>query len=566
MRECGHVFKKETLRKRSLNVRAVFIIAMLLALTGVGYSSAYAFNIPTGNEDWQLRFDSTVRYFLQYRVASQDNAILSSINGDDGDRNFDKGIVSNRLDLLEEVDLINKTKGYGIHFSGAFWYDQRYHDRFDNDSVATSNYFENGVQATNRLYKHADRYYAGASGELLDAFIFAKFEPGDIPIYLKLGRHIYSWGQALLDPFHGINYGQMPLDLAKAQAQPGVEIKEVLRPTNALTVVAQLTSEIQLAGQYFLQWERNLLPEALSYFGSSDICIDGAGALLFMPGGYPGTYAQHGRDIEAARHRDFGFSLQWVPGGMGDTTYGLYYRRFSDKMPTVILNLGEMTYHAAYKSDIDLLGLSFATSISPTSVGVELSYRRNMPLNGSTAMVFSSAQLPDDGDILGPTGDVLFGVINVMGSLKKRALWDAGSYLVEFDYARWLRVSDHEALFKGNDTYSGFDRVTRDSGVINITFSPQYLQILPGLDLTVPMSLTYGLFGVGPCAANNGEGDGNLGLGLNFQYLTKYNLNFTYSNYFGKLGDDGAGSAVTRGNFGLYRDRDFVSVTFKVSF
>ena len=172
-----------------------------------------------------------------------------------------------------------------------------------------------------------------------------------------------------------------------------------------------------------------------------------------------------------------------------------------------------------------------------------------------------------------PRGDVMFGLINALGLLKKTPLWDAGSWMVEFDYSRWMSLdSDPKnpltgaSLFKGADDYSGFDRVTRDSGEILFVFSPQYLQILPGLDLTVPISLTYGLFGVAPVSIGNGEGDGNFGIGLNFDYLTKYKLNFTYSNYFGKLETDATGSAVARGNYALYRDRDFVSVTFKVSF
>ena len=527
--------------------------------------SAYAFQIPTGDDNWQLRWDNTIRYFLQYRIASQNQSILNSLNGDDGDRNFDKGIVSNRLDLLTELDLLNKEKAYGIRFSGAFWYDQRYHDRFDNNSLSTSNLFKDGVQALNGLEKHEDRYFAGPSGELLDAFVFAKVEAGDVPIWFKLGRHIYSWGQSLLDPFHGISYGQMPLDLGKAQAQPGVEVKEVFRPLNSLSVVAQVTNTFQLAGQYFLQWERNLLPAEGTYFGTSDIAIDGSGTLLFAPGGAPGTYMQHGRDIEAARGRDFGLSAQWTPQALADTTFGLYYRRFSDKMPTVILNLGDMTYHAAYKSDIDLYGVSYATTYAKTSIGAEISYRRHMPLNGATAMIMSSAQLPEDGDILGPTGDVMFGLINFLGLLKKSALWDAGSWMVEFDYARWLSVNDHEDMFLGRDDYTAWDRVTKDSLIMIISFGPQYLQIIPGLDLTVPISLNYGLLGRGPCAANSGEGDGNLGIGLNFDYLTKYKLNFTYSNFFGRLEESG-GSAGSRGNFALMRDRDFISMSVQSIF
>ncbi len=557
MREFASVFKK---RDCNWRVRSVLVLLALLISCG----SANAFNIPTGNDEvWQLKFDNTFRYFLQYRIASQNDAILANINGDDGDRNFDKGIVSNRLDILTELDLVNKEKQYGIRFSGAFWRDQQYHNRFDNNSVATSNLFVDGVQSVNGLYKFADRYYSGPYGELLDAFIFGQVSIGDVPVYLKLGRHIYSWGQSLLDPFHGISYGQMPLDLGKAQAMPGVEAKEVFRPLNNFSVVAQLTNEFQLAAQYFLQWERNKLPEAQTYFGSSDICLDGSGTLLFAPGGGPGTYMTHGRDIEAARGRDFGIAAQWTPMSLADTTFGLYYRRFSDKMPTVILNLGDMTYHAAYKSNIDLFGFSYATTYAGTSIGAEVSYRRNMTLNGGTAMIMSSAQLPDDGDILGPTGDVMFGLVNFLGLLKKSSLWDAGSWMVEFDYARWMSVGDDpQHLFAGADGYAGFNRVTRDSGDIIIVVTPQYLQIYPGLDLSVPVSLNYGLFGVGPCAANNGEGDGNFAVGLNFQYLTKYNLNFTYSNFFGKLGD----GASARGNYALYRDRDFISMTFKVSF
>ena len=114
MHECVEVSKHVAPARRGLSVRAVFIVLALAAVMCVGYGSAYAFNIPTGDQNLQLRFDNTVRYFLQYRIASQDQAILASPNGDDGDRNFDKGIVSNRLDLLSELDFINKAKGYGV--------------------------------------------------------------------------------------------------------------------------------------------------------------------------------------------------------------------------------------------------------------------------------------------------------------------------------------------------------------------------------------------------------------------------------------------------------------------
>src|SRR5512136_106711 len=62
-----------------------------------------AFEIQTGSEDFKLRWDNTLRYTLSQRVKGQNDAILRSPNNDDGDRNFDVGIVSNRLDILSEV-------------------------------------------------------------------------------------------------------------------------------------------------------------------------------------------------------------------------------------------------------------------------------------------------------------------------------------------------------------------------------------------------------------------------------------------------------------------------------
>ena len=489
----------------------VTVVFMLTALLLLGFSSAFAFDIPVGNEDVQFRWDNTLRYFLQYRVASQDDTLINSANNDDGDRNFDKGIVSNRLDILTEMDLVWKPKGLGFRVSGAFWYDQTYHSSFDNNSVGTSNYLDdNGNPTVNRLYKYADRRYAGPYGELLDAFVFGKIDAG-FPIYIKVGRHIYSWGESLFDPFHGINYGQMPLDLGKAAVMPGTEVKEVFRPLNAVSVIAQVTPEIQIAGQYFLQWQRDVLPDAGTLFGTSDISLDGEGALMLAPG----FYARHGRDIEAARGRDFGIAIKYNPPWSKDATLGLYYRRFSDKLPQVILTLDDFTYHCAYKSNIDLFGVSYSTTlpaaiwgIGGSTMGTELSLRRHMPLNAGAAAIGSSALLPDDGDVLGAVGETMHAIVNFIGFLPRTPLWDAGTWSMEFDFSRYNSIeSDPYGTFAGEDS-TAFGHATREAMNTHFGLTPQWLQVLPGLDLSVPVSLEYGLFGVSAVGAGQGIGDG----------------------------------------------------------
>ena len=551
-----------------------FAFLVVAAFVYTGYAScAHAFAIPTGNRDWTARFDSTLRYTLQYRVQNQDDAILNSPNGDDGDRNFDKGIVGNRVDFLEEFDLVYRPMNAGLRVSGAFWYDQAYNSGFDNDSVPTSNYFKDGVQSVNSLYDYADGRYAGPDGELLDLFVFGTFDAGTVPICVKLGRHIYSWGQVLLSPTHGINYGQMPLDIAKAQAIPGVEVKELMRPQNSISSVIQLTPDLQIAGQYFFEWERNILPAEGTYFGFTDVSFDGEGALITGLG--PTGVYTHGRDIEADDTKDFGVSLQYTV--MSDTTFGLYYRKFSDRFPSLIVNIDPTDfsgkYHVAYQSDVDLYGLSVATSLFSWSLGAEISYRHNMPLNSTQQYIFSDASLPEEGETLGAGGNVLFGVVNLMGLLKNSPFWDSGSWIVEFTYSRWLDLTSDPksnltgaSLFKGADDYTGFDKVSKDAAVLAVNFSPQWLQVLPGLDMSLPLSVNYGLWGVGSTFLSSGKGDGNASAGVEFEFEQKYKLNFTYSHFFGKLGDNGTGSAVSRGNYGLYKDRNFISATFKVSF
>ena len=47
-----------------------------------------------------VRWDNTLSYSMALRPMSPSPELLSYINGDDGDRNFGPGLVSNRFSLL----------------------------------------------------------------------------------------------------------------------------------------------------------------------------------------------------------------------------------------------------------------------------------------------------------------------------------------------------------------------------------------------------------------------------------------------------------------------------------
>ena len=104
-------------------VRATAAAASLLALA---LGNAQAFEVDTGNEDVSVRWDNTFRYNYANRVEGRDSKIGNSALSDEGDYSFNKGqTVSNRLDLLSELDVIYK-KQYGFRLSGTAWYDGAY--------------------------------------------------------------------------------------------------------------------------------------------------------------------------------------------------------------------------------------------------------------------------------------------------------------------------------------------------------------------------------------------------------------------------------------------------------
>lgn len=548
--------------KRSRNgtqrVRRIGIAAALVVLVG-GSGGARAAEIPTGTEDFELRLDNTLRYNFAYRTDPQDKAIVANPNADDGDRNFDKGIVSNRLDLLSELDLTFK-KGYGVRVSGAAWFDQQYQSAFGNDSPATANHLVGG-QPTRGLSPGAKRF-GGPYGELLDAFAFGQFTLGDVPTYLKVGRHTIYWGESLLlgGSVHGISYAQMPLDVGKGFAVPGTEAKELFRPLFSVSAQSQLTSTLSLAAQYFLQWESFKFPEPGSYLSFNDAVVGGESLIAG-----PARFA-HRADVHPDGTKDWGVSARWTPAWL-EGTVGVYYRRLSDKLPQTHLMPAAQQYFFAYADSINLAGVSVSKQILNVSVGAELSARWNMPLLSDPAVVLPGGTLPTAGETLGARGNTYHGVLNFLGMLTRTPLWDAGSWSAELTWNRWDHVSRGLALFKGRDGYTAIDRVSRDYFGFGGGFTPTWFQVFSGVDVSLPVTYSRGLSGNSAVMMGGNKDAGSYSVGVSADVRSRYRLDLRYSDYFGEYTTGPTGSVtVANGVFALLKDRGAVSATFKTTF
>lgn len=534
----------------------------LAALFAGGAPSAMAGSIDTGNEEVELRVDLTARYNLGRRVQRQDPAILLNQNADDGDRNFGRhSTVNNRVDLLSEMDFVYR-KRFGARMSAAGWYDRAYSSGFDNSSIGTSNHLENGMPAMG-LSPYAKRYYAGPSGELLDAFVFGTFDLGGVPVSMRAGRHVVTWGEALLGggATHGVGYAQSPLDGAKALSSPGIEAKELYRPLTQLSASVQATPELSFAAQYFLKWEASRGSEAGTYLGSSD-ALQFGGESLIVDGG---TRVLRGRDISARDRGDWGVAARWSPRWL-DGTLGLYVRNFSDRLPQVILDKGANEYLLAYASNIKLYGLSLSKDIGGASVGFDLNYRRNMPLSSDAATVASSADYPRPGQVLGSRGNTWHAVLNAMGSTGPTPLYDSLGWSTELTWNRWASVTQGASLFKGRDGYTEIDRVDKTAVGFAINLTPTWYQVLPGANLSMPLSYSRGLRGNSAVTGGGNRGAGSWAAGLALELSGRHSFELKYVGYFGRYVTDATGAAsVANGGTALLKDRGAVFFTFKTS-
>lgn len=581
----------------------IFVGARLSPMTAavatavLAAGNAAAFEIDSGNPDVSVRWDNTVRYNAAQRVKGRSSIIGNSIIADEGDYSFDKGdMVANRLDLLTELDVVFK-KDFGFRVSGAAWYDGAYGSTSRSNPDLKDQLGRPAAPSyiNNQYSNYTKRYYAGPSGELLDAFVFGNIDAGDVPVRMKAGRHTVFWGESLFlgGALHSVSYSQNPLDLQKGFATPGTEAKELFRPLNQLSAQAQLTDTLSVAAQYFLQWESYRYPEGGTYLGPVDFAFNGPDRIVQAthPVLGPLGYTRGNPVTPKDNNGEFGVNARWSPEAL-DGTVGFYYRRFADKLPQALVTqirtaggfplAGSSQYNLIYANDIDLFGISLAKSIGGISFGSELSYRRNTPLAPKILGNASAAGIPAPGDTSGPRGDTMHGLVNALGAISRTPVFDAASWAAELTWMRWEKVRTGEALFNAvgyncsvsygtpakvrtNDKWDGC--ATRNYFGLALSFTPTWFQVMPGVDLSAPMTYAVGLKGNAATTFGGNQGTGNFSVGLGADVYQKYRIDLKYIGYFGRVNDDGTGAVTSQNGFtSLLKDRDFVSLTLKTTF
>ena len=544
--------------------------AAAVAVLTLASGAATAMELDTGNPDVAVRWDNTVRYNYAVRTEARDSKIGNSALSDEGDYSFDKGdAVAKRLDLLSELDVVYK-KRYGFRVSGTAWHDGAYGD----DSKSNPNPPLNGIPSyVGKKYSGLVKRLYGQGGELLDAFVFGGFDAGDVPVQAKAGRHTLYWGESLFlgGHMHSIAYAQNPLDLQKGFATPGVEAKELFRPLNQLSAQAQVTDTVSVAGQYLLEWEPARYPEGGTYLGPVDFVFNGPDR-QFVSAAL--GFASRAPASEPKQNGELGLSARWSPKAL-DGTVGFYYRRFADKLPqTLITKVAPASgsqYNMIYTDKIDLYGVSIAKNIAGVSVGGEISYRHNTPLNSQVLGV--APGLPGQGQTKGARGDTVHALVNGAGAIARTPVFDQATWATELAWSQYTKVRSGANLFNAigyapcnnKDKFDGC--ATKNYVGASFAFTPTWFQVFPGVDLSAPMSYAVGLSGNAATVFGGNQGLGNYAVGVSADVQQKYRFDLKYIDYVGRYKDNGtAAVTATNGLTTFLKDRGFVSLTFKTTF
>lgn len=541
----GRFSRRHLLRRSGAHCGVVVALALVIASP-----AARAFKLDTGNPDIRMSWDNTVKYSAAWRVKDRDARVEGSSfnpNLDDGDRNFEKGLISNRLDLLSEFDFTYK-KDLGIRVSGAAWYDQVYNRSNDNDSAATFN----SVSVRHDEFPHATRVLHGRNAEFLDAFVFGRFTPGDTTLNLRAGRFTQLYGESLFFGGNGIAAAQTSPDIVKLLSVPSSQFKEILRPVGQLAGQLQLSPQLSIGAYYQYEWRKARLPGVGSYFSFADFVDDGGERLLTPFGPF-----SRGRDIDA---RDSGQGGAQIRYRSGDVEYALYAARFHDKFPQFYVRPLSGDYAVVYAENIKTYGASVSTVMGETNVAAEMSVRRDAPLAAVGNVVVTLDPSADGRRNPGyPVGDTFHAQVSAISVLPATALWEGATFLGELAFNRRLSVEKNVEQLDPN--------TTRDASALRFIFQPEYFQVLPGVDLQVPIGVGYGLSGRTSVLGTgfSPERGGDISIGVKADYQKAWQGSITYTHFYGRAG--GIVNPQAELSFDqIHKDRDFISLSVQRTF
>jgi len=588
--------------------------------------------------DFEWKWDNTITYGLGFRLRDQDPRIIGlaaggqafSVNGDDGNQNYDTGIFTNAVKWTTEFQF--SYKDFGGFFRGFAFYD------FEN---------ENGDRARTPLSDDALER-VGKRAEVRDAFVYYRYKAGRLPGEIRAGWQVINWGEStfIQGGINAIN----PLDVSVLRV-PGAELRDALLPVGAIKGSIKPTTNTSFEAFYQFTWEDLKIDPVGSYFSTTDIAGAGAEKVMLQFGAVPDTVpvghppiggspigaAVPKRDAdEPSEQGQYGAAIRYLAEGLGGTEFGLYFINYHSRLPLIMANTGTSTgifppisnyastayYYLTYPEDIQLLGASVTTQLGRTGIALqgEVSHRWRVPLQlDDVELLFAALSplrllppIPQLAPIIG--AGRLFAQNNQIGAFGfnetirgykrfdttqvqvtgtkafSNVFWADQMVLVgEVGWGTVHGFPDPDVLrLEGPGTYTSGNAVFTAAGVqpatqLADTFPTEnawgyvvagrfdYNNAFAAVNIIPRFSFAQDVSGTSPGPGGNFiEGRKAFTAGLGFQYRYNYEFDVSYTDFFGAEIDGDTANATralrTAGRYNLINDRDFIAINFKFSF
>lgn len=313
-------------------------LATALAVAIAAAYAAPASAVPIETENWSGSWDTTLSYGALWRVQSADCRLIANANGgcgpsaniDDGNLNYDTGIVSNAIKATSEV-LLRFRDSWGIFARGTAFRD-----------------FESGDTLRTNLSDGAKDLVEGG-GRMLDYFLYVPFDVGGMPAEFRIGDQVISWGESTFIQ-GGANLTN-PVDVSKLRV-PGAELKEALVPQGMAYLNISPTDNLSVEAYYQYDWKKIKPDPAGTYFSNNDFAVKGGTHVMLGFGEWSdlGTdfsglggafdpdfnFVPRGDTREAKDSGQYGIALRYFADQfMGGMEFGAYYLRYHSRLPLI---------------------------------------------------------------------------------------------------------------------------------------------------------------------------------------------------------------------------------------
>ena len=610
---------------------------LLAAAVGLALAAQQAQAIDLSTDEVSIRLDTTVSYGIGLRAEERDPDLVAksqfdpqvfqrplqqqiatpgrfSANSDDGNLNFDQwDPIFNQARITSELAI-----------------------DFDNfGAFARGNYFYDFTLTDLDNLPEGAKQQAADRGRLLDAYIYGDFELGDRLLSMRLGRQVVSWGEStfLAGGINSIN----PVDVT-ALRTAGAELKDAFLPLNMLWASLDITPNLSVEALVMGEWDAVEAEPSGTFFATNDFATAGGSYTMLNFGLVPqpvnnpdlyetvcrnGNFGASDRNLppaligagcsasfprgdnnEPGDHGQYGVALRYFAPWLNSTEFGFYHLNYHSRLP--VLSGRAVTNSAPssgaviveYPEDIELWGVSFNTNVAGWSLGGEVSYRDNVPVQIDDVELLYAGLSPLNAAIPEPfnrfisqlgqyepgefiqgyerrevsqgqfTLTKVFGPGNWVGANQLAVVGEFGVTHV------WNLPDPSELRFEGpgSDTFGGPSQqtggnsrspVTTTSGYVTDTswgyrliFAPTYNSVMgTAWNMTPRLAFNHDVDGVAPGPGGNFiEGRKQVTLGVNFSYQARWQAGVSYTSFFGA------------GTNNLLGDRDFVAASLSYSF